>query len=253
MARKIVITSGKGGVGKTTLAALVGARLAKKGKKTLIVDLDSALNNLDVITGVEGKIDFYLEDAVAGRCRAKQALVPVSQNLYVLESARTNNFLSPPQSVKVLVDGFSETFDYVLFDCPAGVDASFHRAVACADEAIVVVNLYPTSMRDADKVIGALKSYALKSVVAVANRVRRDLIASGKSIAEEDCEDILKVPVIASVPECDELLFYDGTPLSALSPAAFAIAGLVRRIIDENYSSRADLYVGAAKRARWRR
>lgn len=240
MARKIVITSGKGGAGKTTIAVTLAKALARSGKRTLVIDLDSALNNLDVLAGVEDKVELSLEDAVSGKCRAKQALVSVSKNFCIMESVRSESEFSPPHSVKLLAEGFSHTFDFILFDCPAGIDRSFHRAVACADEAIIVANLYPASLRDADKVINQLKSYRLKSVVCVANRVRKDLIRRGKSINERECELILKVPIIASVPESDDLLCYDGGDLPVLSAGAAEIKRLARRIISEDYVSVAE-------------
>lgn len=238
MARKIVITSGKGGAGKTTIAVLLAKRLARSGKRTLVIDLDSALNNLDVLCGAEDKVEYYLEDAVSGKCRARQTLVNVEKNFCIIESMRSDKSYSPPQSVKLLAEGFSESFDFILFDCPAGIDASFHRAVACADEALVVINCYPTSLRDCDKVINLLKSYRLKSVVCVTNRVRRDLVSKGKSISEAQCEEILKIPVIASVPECDELLYYAGEDLSAFSTCNQAVKKLAKKLIGEEYFSR---------------
>ena len=241
MARKIVITSGKGGAGKTTIAVLLAKRLAKLGKRTLVIDLDSSLNNLDVLSGVEDRVEFYLEDAVSGKCRARQTLVPVEKNFSIIESMRSEKSYSPPQSVKLLADGFSDVFDFILFDCPAGIDASFHRAVACADEALVVINCYPTSLRDCDKVVNILKSYKLKSVVCVANRVRRDLISKGKSISEGECEEILKVPVIASVPESDDVLCFCGD-LPLLSPCAAAIKKLAKKITNKDYVSSADIF-----------
>ena len=236
MARKIVITSGKGGVGKTTLSVLVGRRLAKMGKKTLILDLDSSLNNLDVLLGVEDKVEFYLEDAVSGRCRAKQAIIGCVDNLYIMQSARLESGYANGQSIRLLIEGLGERFDYIFFDCPAGVDASFHRAVSCADEAMVVINCYPSSVRDADKVINLIRGYRLKSVFAVANRTRRDLMMKRKSLSETSCEEILKIPVIASIPESDGILCLNKGDLPTLSPAAVAIAKLAKKIVKEDYT-----------------
>lgn len=236
MARRIVITSGKGGVGKTTLSVLIGRKLSRMGKKTLILDLDSSLNNLDVMLGVEDKVDFYVEDAVSGRCRAKQALINCGENLFIMQSARLEAGYANGQSIRALIEGLSERFDFIFFDCPAGVDAAFHRAVSCANEALVVINCYPTSVRDADKVINILRGYKLKSIFAVANRTRRDLVLKKKSLSESACEEILKIPVIASVPENDGILCLDKGELPMLAPASLAIGRLAKKIVKEDYT-----------------
>ena len=248
MARKIVITSGKGGVGKTTIAACLGKRLSKAGKKTLVLDLDSSLNNLDVVLGVEDKINYYVEDAVSGKCRAKQALVRCDDNLYIMQSARFDSGYAGGQSVRLLTEGLNDRFDFVFFDCPAGVDASFHRAVSCADEAIVVLNCYPSSIRDADKVVNLLKGYRLKSVTAVANRFRRDLLSKGKSISIEECEEILKIPIIGAISESDAVLCSEGGVLPIFSSSAAEIAKLAKRIVKEDYSSAVSSDIGKSRR-----
>ena len=142
MVRKIVVTSGKGGVGKTTVVANLGRMLAGFGKRVLLVDIDFGLNNLDVTLGLENKITYDLTDVYEGRCRAKQALIQCDncKNLYVLPSVNTDVFSSMSgQNIKLIVDSVSSLFDYVIFDCPAGIDVGFHRATSCAEEAIVVV------------------------------------------------------------------------------------------------------------------
>ena len=236
MARRIVITSGKGGVGKTTLSYLIGKRLAKLNKRTLVIDLDLSLNNLDVVAGVEDKVNYFLEDVISGKCRAKQALVECSENLFIMQSSHSLDTLVNGHNVKLLADGLGENFDVIFFDCPAGLDSGFHRAVSCADEALVVLTLYPTSLRDADKVVNILKSYKLSALYAVANRVRRDLVSRGKCVAEEDCEEILKIPVIASVPEDDGVLLLGGGDLSRFSPARAATVKLAKKLVKEDYA-----------------
>ncbi len=206
MARKIVITSGKGGVGKTTVACLLASKLSKLGKKVLVIDLDFNLNNLDVVAGVENKINFDLQDVVEGVCRVKQALVECERNFYIIGSSRSLTSSVQGQNVKLLADGLSGTFDFIFFDCPAGVDNGFHRAISCADEAIVVINCYPTSLRDADKVLNILKSYKLDSVTIVANKVRRDLIAKNKALSPEECAEILKTRLLGAIYEDDSVL-----------------------------------------------
>ena len=205
MARKIVVTSGKGGVGKTTVCAILGEKLAKLNKNVVILDLDFGLNNLDVVLGVEGKITYNLEDVIEGRCRVKQAIISCRQNLSIIESGHSYGDRVTAQNIKLLIEGLNN-YDYVLMDCPAGIDDGFTRAVAAADEAIVVVNPTVSSLRDADKVINILNNYKLDGIYAVANRVRGDLIAAGKILSVEEIEDVMKVPVIGAIPEDDLVL-----------------------------------------------
>lgn len=205
MARKIVVTSGKGGVGKTTVCAMLGEKLARLNKNVIILDLDFGLNNLDVVCGVENKITYSLEDVVEGRCRVKQAIVSCRQNLSIIESGHSYGDRVTAQNVKLLIEGLNN-YDFVLMDCPAGIDGGFIRAVAAADEAIVVVNPNISSLRDADKVINILANYKLDGVYAVANRVRGDLVAVGKTLSVEEIEDVLKIPVIGAIPEDDAVL-----------------------------------------------
>ena len=242
MARRIVVTSGKGGVGKTTLSYLVGKRLAALKKRTLIIDLDISLNNLDVVAGAEDKINYYLEDAISGKCRARQALVECGSDLYILQSSHSLETMVNGHNVRLLTDGLNEDFECILLDCPAGLDAGFHRAVSCADEALVVINTYPTSLRDADKVVNILKSYKLGALYAVANRVRRDLISKGRCVSEEECEEVLKIPVISAVPEDDGVLTISGGDLSPFSPARGAIKKLAYKLVKEDFSYISDDY-----------
>ena len=207
MAKRYVITSGKGGVGKTTITANLGLKLADSGFRVAVVDGDLGLNNLDVLTGVENKAIFDLSDVISGKCRVKQALVesPLNKNLFVLPSCHT--LTSPEisgQGVKKAIDSIDALFDYIFIDCPAGIDLGFHRAVNSAEYAIVVVTPTVSSVRDADKVISILKSYPLKSVSVIVNRIRGDLVLSGKSLSENDIENTLKAEILGVIPDLDE-------------------------------------------------
>lgn len=208
MARRIVVTSGKGGVGKTTIAVNLAAQLAKKGQRVILCDADLGLNNVDVATGVENLVTYDLVDVIEGRCRAKQALVrhPDYPTLYVLTSSRATaeRYISP-QAVKVVLDGLSPQFDFILIDCPAGIDDGFHRAVATADEAIVVTTPCLSALRDADKVITALKSYRLSGLFLVVNMVRGDLQISGESLSPQEIETLLHAPLLGVLPESGTL------------------------------------------------
>lgn len=208
MSRKIVITSGKGGVGKTTICANLGRKLAKMGQKVVMLDVDIGLNNLDVVMGIENKIVYDIADVVDGKCRLKQALVQDLEcpALYILPSnkifttTKINSF-----NIKAIVDALGEIFDYVIIDCPAGIDSGFHRAVYSASEAIVVCTPHISSIRDADKVLTILNSYKLSSIGFVVNRVRGDLILNGQMIDVAQISNLLKSNLIGVIPEDDTI------------------------------------------------
>ena len=236
MARKIVITSGKGGVGKTTVAVNLSAQLAKKGQRVILCDVDFGLNNVDVSAGVEHLVTYDVVDVIEGRCRAKQALVqhPLYPNLYILTSSRAapERYVSP-QAIKLVLDGLSPLFDFILIDCPAGIDEGFHRAVATADEAIVVTAPHISALRDADKVITMLKSYQLASLSIVVNTVRGDLVLSKECPSPKEIAEILRAPLLGVLPE--EYSIYEGD-LTVLHPSFKLIATALltgkRRIYD---------------------
>jgi septum site-determining protein MinD len=228
MARKIVITSGKGGVGKTTVAARLGAYLSQKGERVVVCNADFGLNNVDVATGVENLVIYDIVDVIEGRCRAKQALVkhPDFPNLHILSSSHSapERYVSP-QSLKVVLDGLSPQFDYILIDCPAGIDEGFHRAVASADEAIVVTTPCISSLRDADKVITLLKSYSLSFVGVLVNKVRGDLLAKGECLTPQEIAKLLKTPILGIFPE--EYALYNGE-FSTVHPAVKTLGNNLR-------------------------
>ena len=211
MARKIVVTSGKGGVGKTTVAVNLSAQLAKRGQRVVLCDVDFGLNNVDVCAGVENLVTYDVVDVIEGRCRAKQALVrhPDYANLYILTSshAAPERYLSP-QAVKVVLDGLAPLFDFIIIDCPAGIDEGFHRAVATADEAIVVTAPHISALRDADKVVTMLKSYQLTALSLVVNMVRGDLLLSRECLSPKEISELLRIPLLGVLPE--EYAIYEG-------------------------------------------
>ncbi len=228
MARKIVVTSGKGGVGKTTVASSLAVALAKKGERVVLCDADLGLNNVDVVTGVENLVTYDLVDVIEGRCRAKQALVlhPDIPNLHILTSSHSmpERYVSP-QPFKLVLDALSPQFDYILIDCPAGIDEGFHRAVAAANEAIVVTTPHISALRDADKVITLLKSYALNGIRLVVNKVRGDLLAGGESLSPQEIESLLKTPLVGVIPE--EYSIYNGD-ISILHSSVKTLASNLR-------------------------
>ena len=208
MSRKIVITSGKGGVGKTTICANLGLRLAQMGQKVVMLDLDIGLNNLDVLMGIENKVVYDISDVVEGKCRLKQALVQDVRcpSLYILPSnkifstTKINSF-----NIKAIVEALGDIFDFVIIDCPAGIDSGFHRAVYSASEAIVVCTPHISSIRDADKVLTILGSYKLSSVGFIVNRIRGDLIVNGQMIDVNQICNLLKSNLLGVIPDDDTI------------------------------------------------
>ncbi len=228
MARKIVITSGKGGVGKTTVTVNLGKALAALGLRILLIDVDFGLNNLDVVAGVESKVIYDIKDVLDGRCRVKQALVQDDnkKNLYILSSGTMEASSSVNgQNIKLIIDSLSPVFDYILIDCPAGIDLGFHRAVACSDEAIIVTTANLTSLRDADKVISILKSYKLKKIDLVINKIRGDLLVDDKMMKPMDIQSLLKTDLIGVLPEEDAIFLSIGycLPIKSESFKAYKI------------------------------
>ena len=208
MARKIVVTSGKGGVGKSTVAVGLGIALSRRGQRVVLCDADFGLNDLDVMTGVENLVCYDVVDVIENRCRAKQALVkhPDFGNLHILASSHSvpERYVSP-QSLRIVLDALSPHFDFILIDCPAGIDEGFHRAVAAADEAIVVTTPQVTALRDADKVITVLKSYEPRALHLVVNRMRGDVLLSGECLSPEEISELLKCELLGVLPESYEL------------------------------------------------
>lgn len=217
------MTSGKGGVGKTTVTATLGRKLAAKGYRVALVDGDVGLNNLDVVTAIEKRVVYDISDVLQGKCRAFQALVQDSaSSMKVLPSSKDSAAITAA-AFKSVVDSFCE-FDFVIIDCPAGIEHGFHRAVSAASEAIVVTTPSISSIRDADKVIGLLSSYKLSDVSLVVNRVRPDMVAKGEMIGAGEIGALLHVPPIGVIPEDDAITLYQqlgNVPDFALSDRAF--------------------------------
>ena len=226
-ARVIVITSGKGGVGKTTTTANIGAALADKGHKVLLIDTDIGLRNLDVVMGLENRIVYDLIDVIEGRCRVSQALIKDKRfpNLVLLPAAqiRDKNDVNTDQ-MKELIFSLKESFDYILIDCPAGIEQGFKNAIAAADEAIVVTTPEVSATRDADRIIGLLEAAGIKNPRLVINRLRIDMVKDKNMLSVEDILDILAVKLLGLVPDDEtvvistnkgEPLVYKGDSLAA--------------------------------------
>jgi septum site-determining protein MinD len=207
-ARRIVLTSGKGGVGKTTTTANLGAVLAKRGHRVILVDADIGLRNLDLVLGIEKRIVFDLVEVVEGRCQVRQALIKDKrlENLSILPAAQTRDktAVSELQFAK-LIEQLGEMCDYVLIDCPAGIEHGFRNAIAGATEAIVVTTPEVSAIRDADRVIGKLHERGLPLRLIV-NRLRPEMVRSGDMLSVEDVTDILSAELLGIVPDDEEVI-----------------------------------------------
>lgn len=240
MSEVIVITSGKGGVGKTTTSANVGTGLAILGKRVVLIDTDIGLRNLDVVMGLENRIVYNLVDVVEGNCRMKQALIRDKRypNLFLLPSAQTRDksSVNPGQMVK-LVASLREEFDYILLDCPAGIEQGFKNAVAGADRAIVVTTPEVSAIRDADRIIGLLEADEMKHIDLIINRIRMDMVRRGDMMSVDDVMDILSVPVIGTIPDDEDIVIStnQGEPLAGMNSfAGQAYLNICRRILGES-------------------
>lgn len=256
MARKIVVTSGKGGVGKTSVAANLGIRLARASKRVCIVDADFGLNNLDVVTGIENLVVYDIADCVAGRCRAKQALVecPSAKNVYILPSVHSLSKYSVDENgVNELIEGLSSLFDYVIIDCPAGVGEGFSLAVKAAEEALVVTTPQLSSLRDADKVLSFLRGYGIKSIRLVVNRIRGDLVVGGDMLSPEEIERTLRCPLAGVIPDDDNVFLRNAGLIPSDSPSFKAFKILAANVASGkskiyDYVSRYSGFWGAIRR-----
>lgn len=209
MGKVIVITSGKGGVGKTTTTANIGTGLAMLGHKVALVDSDIGLRNLDVVMGLENRIVYDIVDVVEGVCRLNQALIKDKRynGLFLLPAAQTRDkeAVSPEQMRKLCADLGSE-FDYVIIDCPAGIEQGFRNAVAGAQSAIVVTTPEVSAVRDADRIIGLLESNNLRDPLLILNRIRIDMVQKGDMMAIEDVTEILAIDILGVVPDDESII-----------------------------------------------
>ena len=209
MSEVIVITSGKGGVGKTTTTANIGIGLAKLGKKVLVIDTDLGLRNLDVVLGLENRIVYNLVDVIEGKCRPKQAIIKDKrfQDLYLLPSAQTKDKSSvSPEQLKKLTEDLREDYDFVLLDCPAGIEQGFQNAIAGADKAIVVTTPEVSSIRDADRIIGLLEASGIRDNQLVINRLRVDMVKKGDMMSVEDVTEILAIDLLGVIPDDESVV-----------------------------------------------
>lgn len=240
--RVIVVTSGKGGVGKTTATANIGTGLAALGEKVAVIDVDVGLRNLDVVMGLEGRVVFDLVDVLEGKCRLRQALIRDKrvENLYLLPASQTRDkdALSPEKMhiiVRQLLE--DEGMTRVLIDSPAGIERGFQTAAAAAEGALVVVNPEVSSVRDADRIIGLLESREIRETRLVINRLRPKMIARGDMLSVNDIVDILSAKPIGIIPEDEGILISTNVGEPAVlgkTRAGMAFLDTARRIMGQD-------------------
>lgn len=239
MGHVIVVTSGKGGVGKTTISANIAFGLSNMDKKVLVIDTDIGLRNLDVIMGLENRIVYNLVDVIEGKCRLGQAVVKYkdNQNLFLLPSAQTKDktYISPEQMTNLISD-IRDKFDYIIIDCPAGIEQGFKNAIAGADWAIVVATPEVASIRDADRIIGLLEANYISRIDLIINKIRPELVKSGDMMSIEDVTDILALDIIGAITDDVNIVIASnrGEPLTGNSQASLAILNICKRITGEN-------------------
>ena len=240
MAEVIVVTSGKGGVGKTTITANIGVGLAQLGKRTAVIDTDIGLRNLDVVLGMENKIVFDLYDVAARDCPISQALIKDKRfdDLYFLSAPQTKDkdAIRPEDMIKICGE-LREKFDYILIDCPAGMEHGFKNAIAAANRAFVVAAPEIASIRDADRILGLLEESGIKDFYLIINRLRPHLAGVNGVLSINDIVDLLAVDLIGAIPE-DEAVFISaniGEPVifDMKSAAGQALRNITRRLLGE--------------------
>lgn len=232
-----VITSGKGGVGKTTAVSNLGCALAAAGLKVALVDADIGLRNLDVAMGLENRVVYDLVDVVEGTCKLRQALVKDKrvESLYLLPAAQTRdkNAVKPLQ-MKDLVEELKNEFEYILIDCPAGIEQGFRNSIAGADKAIIVTTPEIAAVRDADRVIGLLEASGKRDPELIVNRVRPRMVERGDMMSVQDIVDILAINLLGVVPEDEQTIVSTnkGEPLTLRSgsPAGQAFRNIALRM-----------------------
>ncbi|MEW6244441.1 MAG: septum site-determining protein MinD [Bacillota bacterium] len=240
MGEALVITSGKGGVGKTTTTANVGAALAMLGHQVLLVDADIGLRNLDVVMGLEHRIVYDLVDVVEGLCKYRQAIIKDKRvdGLYLLPAAQTRDKTAVnPRQMRKLIGELKDEYEYILIDCPAGIEQGFRNAVAGADRAVIVTTPEVAAVRDADRIIGLLEAENLKSPQLIINRIRANMVRRGDMMDISDMIDILAIGLLGVVPE-DEYIVTStnkGEPavLNVASRAGQAYKNIAKRVKGE--------------------
>lgn len=241
MTRIIVITSGKGGVGKTTITANLGVAIARLGRQIVLVDADFGLRNLDLLLGLENRVVYTALEVLAGQCRLEQALVKDKrqEGLCLLPAAqsRSKESVSPDQ-MKKLLGQLAEKFEYILVDCPAGIEMGFRNAIAAAEEALIVTTPEIAAVRDADRVVGLLEAQGIKRIHLIVNRLKPAMVQADQMMSVQDVQELLAIPLIGVVPDDERVIVSSnrGEPLALaeqLSLPGIALHNIARRIEGE--------------------
>ncbi|MGP3777616.1 septum site-determining protein MinD [Halanaerobium saccharolyticum] len=239
--KTIVITSGKGGVGKTTSSANIGTALAMQGNKVCLIDADIGLRNLDVVMGLENRIVYDIVDVVESNCRLEQAMIRDKRydGLYLLPAAQTRDKTSvTPFQMKELIEKLKEDMDFIVVDSPAGIEQGFKNAIAGADRAIIVTTPEISAVRDADRIIGLLEAEGLRDPEVIINRIRADMVDRGDMMGIDDMIEILAIDLIGIVPEDEGIVVSTnkGEPiaLNDNAKAGQAYRNIARRIMGED-------------------
>lgn len=239
MGEVIVVTSGKGGVGKTTCSANIGTGLASLSSKVVLIDTDIGLRNLDVVMGLENRIVYNLVDVIEGTCRIKQALIKSKayDNLYLLPSAQTRDKSAvSPEQMKKLTSQLAEEYDYIILDCPAGIEQGFMNACAGAERAIVVTTPEISAIRDADRIIGLLDAQKMPRIDLVLNRIRYKMVENNDMMSPDDVVEMLGRNLIGIIPDDENIVISTnkGIPLVGNdTPSGQAFINICRRIKGE--------------------
>ena len=241
MGEVIVVTSGKGGVGKTTTTANLGSALALRGKKVVLIDTDIGLRNLDVVMGLENRIVYDIVDVVEEKCKLKQALIKDKRfkDLFLLPAAQTRDKSAVnEEQMKELTEKLKEEFDYIIIDSPAGLEQGFKNAIAGANRAIVVTTAEISAIRDADRIVGLLEASEIKNPELVVNRLRPAMVRKGEMMDVEDIVDLLSIDLIGVVPDDEYIITQTnkGEPVVSnhKAPSGKAYIEIARRILGEN-------------------
>ncbi|MEZ0536099.1 septum site-determining protein MinD [Caldicellulosiruptoraceae bacterium PP1] len=241
MGEVYVVTSGKGGVGKTTTTANVGTYLSILGKKVALIDADIGLRNLDVVMGLENRIVFDIVDVVEGRCKPKQALIKDKrfEGLYLLPAAQSKDKTAvSPEQMKELCNELKNDFDFIIIDCPAGIEQGFKNAIAGADKAIVVTTPEVSAVRDADRIIGLLEAYEIHNPRLVINRIRFDMVRRGDMMDIDDILEILSIDLLGIIPDDERIIVSTnkGEPVVVddKSKSGNEYRNIAKRILGEN-------------------
>ncbi|HEY9666952.1 MAG TPA: septum site-determining protein MinD [Coleofasciculaceae cyanobacterium] len=241
MSRIIVITSGKGGVGKTTVTANLGMAIARLGRQVALVDADFGLRNLDLLLGLENRVVYTALEVLAGQCRLEQALVKDKRQegvvLLPAAQSRMKEAVNPAQ-MKKLLGVLAQKFEYILVDSPAGIETGFQNAIAAAGEALIVTTPEVAAVRDADRVVGLLEAQGIKKIQLIINRLKPAMVQADQMMSVQDVQEILAVPLIGVVPDDERVIVSSnrGEPLvlaEHVSLPGIAINNIARRLEGE--------------------